>query len=45
MKHLKVLVLILLTTFAFQAADAQPHHRKKHRKKRHHVVVRHRPHR
>jgi hypothetical protein len=45
MKALKVLVIILLATFSFQAANAQvKHHHKRHHKiaKRHHRIVKHR---
>lgn len=43
MKALKVLAIILLATFSFQAASAQVHH-KRHHKRYHHKhrrVVRH----
>jgi hypothetical protein len=45
MKALKVLVIILLATFSFQAANAQVrNHHKRHHKmaKRHHRIVKHR---
>lgn len=45
MKALKVLVIILLATFSFQAASAQVrHHHKKYHKvvRRHHRIVKHR---
>jgi len=45
MKALKVLIIILLATFSFQAVNAQVHHRyhKKHHKviRKHHRIVKH----
>lgn len=43
MKVFKVLAVILLASFAFQAASAQVHHRRTLRvhHKRHHMMIRH----
>jgi hypothetical protein len=42
MKALKVLIVILLATFSFQAAQAQVEHKPvKHHHRKHHKVVRH----
>jgi len=43
MKAIKVLVIVLLSSFVYSAAIAQPHHKPHFRK--HHVIRHKRPHR
>ena len=44
MKALKVLVIVLLATFSFQAVNAQVRHHKRHHKivRHHHRIKKHR---